>query len=413
MKVSTKTAMVETGAAMKTKGKHAKESKVKTIASQPQATGGLPTAQQETPTISPESPLTEVRDGEAMQQKAELEMEVLRRAAWAAEVELMRKQDVKRQQLAEAESQRKKEEVALTKALLEASFDGDDAEIDQLLTRASLSFAGKPVVEASDGHGNTLLSEAAAGGSESTVIKIISLDADPNTKGEFGRTPLWRASFLGKAEVILPLLKGGADPRLANDGGELPVHVASSEAIKSVLAGWDTSKTDDLVNQFKDRREKRASKIAAERSEAIQCAESAVNAALKAHGSAQQAFVYARQELEKRITEYDVCVEERASQEILSAALSVIKDAEAMVEAAKKTTIVNLEALDAARLAVREKKLDDASPQDLSGVLIDIKELDSVLLRDIGDRLANDGRWPMIIDTTGRSFDWEHFSALH
>lgn len=48
----------------------------------------------------------------------------------------------------------------------------------------------KNVVEVADGHGNTLLSEAAAGGSLATVQMLLHKGADPNALGEFKRTPL-------------------------------------------------------------------------------------------------------------------------------------------------------------------------------------------------------------------------------
>ena len=67
-----------------------------------------------------------------------------------------------------------------------------------------------------DGHGNTLLSEASAGGAAATVKHLLKMGANPNTQGEFKRTPLWRAAFLGKADCIAPLLEGGADPRIGN-----------------------------------------------------------------------------------------------------------------------------------------------------------------------------------------------------
>lgn len=41
--------------------------------------------------------------------------------------------------------------------------------------------------------------------------------ANPNSQGEFQRTPLWRACFLGKADVVQPLLEAGADPRIGNE----------------------------------------------------------------------------------------------------------------------------------------------------------------------------------------------------
>lgn len=103
-------------------------------------------------------------------------------------------------------------------------------------------------VECADVHGNTLLSEAAAGGALATVEHLLqSRDADPNTQGEFKRTPLWRAAFLAKAAVIGPLLAAGADPRIPNEAGELPQHVAATPEMAEQLRSWDTAHTDELV----------------------------------------------------------------------------------------------------------------------------------------------------------------------
>ena len=156
-----------------------------------------------------------IRLKEEMTKKAELEMEELRKAAWSAQLDYDRKQEEKQRKIAQEEAKRKKEEASLTKALLEAAFDGEDEEIDNLLSKAAMIFVGKPI-EASDGHGNSLISEASAGGSATTVMKLLSLGANPNTQGEFMRTPLWRSCFLGKVSVVTPLLEGGADPRIQN-----------------------------------------------------------------------------------------------------------------------------------------------------------------------------------------------------
>lgn len=68
-------------------------------------------------------------------------------------------------------------------------------------------------VEWADVHGNTLLSEAAAGGALEVCKYLLELGANPNTQGEFQRSPLWRAAFLGKQDLVIPLLTAGADPR--------------------------------------------------------------------------------------------------------------------------------------------------------------------------------------------------------
>ena len=151
------------------------------------------------------------------------EMNKMRQAAFLMEVEFERKEEAKRRKAAEIERKRKATEAKLLKDMLEASFDG---EVDDL--KALVDQGGDP--ECSDNHGNTCLSEAAAGGDAATVEFLVSVSkVDPNSKGEFGRTPLWRACFMGKADVISVLLAAGADPRIPNESGETCEMVAASE----------------------------------------------------------------------------------------------------------------------------------------------------------------------------------------
>ena len=151
------------------------------------------------------------------------EMNKMRQAAFLMEVELERKEEAKRRKVAEIERKRKATEAKLLKDMLEASFDG---EVDDL--KALVDQGGDP--ECSDNHGNTCLSEAAAGGDAATVEFLVSVSrVDPNSKGEFGRTPLWRACFMGKADVIPVLLAAGADPRIPNESGETCEMMAASE----------------------------------------------------------------------------------------------------------------------------------------------------------------------------------------
>jgi hypothetical protein len=124
-------------------------------------------------------------------------------------------------------------------------------------------------VDCADSHGNTLLSEASAGGALRVCKPLLKKGAYPNAQGEFRRTPLWRAAFLGKTDLIIPMLEGGCDPRIANESGELPVHVAASDEIRGALEEWDVRKTDELEREWKRRDEKRAVEAAARKATAL------------------------------------------------------------------------------------------------------------------------------------------------
>ena len=51
--------------------------------------------------------------------------------------------------------------------------------------------------------------------------------AEPNSKGAWGRTPLYRAAFAGHYEAVDFLLHCGADPRLYAEDGNTPEQVTS------------------------------------------------------------------------------------------------------------------------------------------------------------------------------------------
>ena len=68
-------------------------------------------------------------------------------------------------------------------------------------------------IESEDTHRHTALSEAACQGHNELIAWLINdLGADPNTKNDVGRSPLWRAAFMGHTETVngveaYPLLK--------------------------------------------------------------------------------------------------------------------------------------------------------------------------------------------------------------
>lgn len=53
------------------------------------------------------------------------------------------------------------------------------------------------------------------------------------------------------------------------------------------------------------------------------------------------------------------------------------------------------------KLKLRDKQMEsseDRSEDESIGVKVAVKELDDVLFRDVGNKIASDGRWPLIID---------------
>ena len=181
--------------------------------------------------------------------------------------------------------------------MLEAAFDGEVDAMKTLIDRG-----GDP--ECSDNHGNTCLSEAAAGGDAATVEFLLNAGSrvDPNSKGEFGRTPLWRACFMGKTDVIPILLVAGADPRIPNETGETCGMAASSEAIRTALREWDLSRTDTVVAKFENIKLERANAEASAAQAAVGSAKSRVEAALNNHRRVQKRLKASRVELERVIT---------------------------------------------------------------------------------------------------------------
>jgi len=340
------------------------------------------------------------REAAAKKEARDKELEELRQAAYLQEVAYERKQAAKRAKEEREKREQKAREAKLRKEMLEAAFDGEDEDLVRLLGTEGAD------VEAADAHGNTLLSEAAAGGSGSTVKLLLDRGALPNTVGEHGRTPLWRACFMGKEECVRPLLEAGADPRLANSAGETCMICASVASIKTILGEWDLSVTEELLRKLALADTERKEKAAQVREERKKGKEALVEEVQRNHDSAQKALKVARVELERRIFEYDTCVHESKPEEITKVALAVVKDFEGNVTDAEWKASQAAEALADAKLALRREIAElkgeemDADDEPLPGVEVEIIELDDVLIRDVGNVMAQDGRWPLVVDVS-------------
>ena len=128
--------------------------------------------------------------------------------------------------------------------LVEAGFDGDRAEIQRLLDKGYH-------IESEDTHRHTALSEAACQGHNELIAWLINdLGADPNTKNDVGRSPLWRAAFMGHTETVAELLQAGANPG-QKAGFEGPFDVAKDDETRKVLEEWDPADTERLMKERK------------------------------------------------------------------------------------------------------------------------------------------------------------------
>lgn len=69
-----------------------------------------------------------------------------------------------------------------------------------------------------------------------------------------------------------------------------------------------------------------------------------------------------------------------------------VHEAEAHLEVIKLETEKARDKLGEIKLMMREQSKEGAEAQELVGVKCNIKELDDVLMRDVGDKIKSDGR---------------------
>nr|XP_042121072.1 IQ motif and ankyrin repeat domain-containing protein 1 isoform X2 [Peromyscus maniculatus bairdii] len=302
------------------------------------------------------------------------EMEKLQREAYLAMVRREQEEARRQREQEEAAERARREELQRRRRLLEAAFEGDLGEIravlkevDQLLTREGVGHdeAGKArrlqrrvaTVECEDSHGNTPLSEAAAGGQPMAIQLLAELGANPNSK------------------------------------------VASLVTVASVLQSWDLSLTEAMLQNMEAEKERRAQEIQKHKEAEAKRINIKVQELAKeqqrCHKELQQAYC----ELNRRITEHDKC--ERKGMGKTELTLQAIKDAEAQVDRLRQEAQKAEETLAMARLELREQTQEDET--EAPGLKCKVTELHDVLMKDVGDRIRADGRWPLVIDPSGQA----------
>ncbi|XP_060249630.1 IQ motif and ankyrin repeat domain-containing protein 1 isoform X2 [Ovis aries] len=318
-------------------------------------------------------------------------MEKLQREAFVAQVRREQEAARRRQEEAAAAERRRQEERLRGARLLEAAFDGNLGEIqavlrevDELLTREGMGCdaAGMvrrlqrrlALVDFEDSGGNTLLSEAAAGGQSLAIQLLAEQGASPNSKGAFGRTPLYRAAFGGHLEAVEVLLKLGADPRVYADDGSTPEQVASLDTVVSVLQSWDLSLTDAMLQNMEAERERRAQEAARhQEAEAKRCGR------WEAGGLARG------------------CSDRSPPLQHEPQSTAAGQGSAAMSPTGHQGC------RGASGQAPAGGPEGRGAEEEVPGLKCQVSELHDVLMKDVGDRIRADGRWPLVIDPSGQA----------
>jgi len=288
-------------------------------------------------------------------------------------------------------------------AALEDAFDG---EVDKILAFLNEGY----ILETSDAYGSTLLSEAAAGGAEDVIQVLLGEGANPNRRGRNRRTPLWRAANAGHPGAVQLLLRAGGDPRTPDEAGAKPYHVANGLEVKSLLECWDVSVTEAIkqqigANQKKLEREKKEKqkKQKQEMGDALEAAERKAQIAKTEVARKQKLVVDYRQQR--------VAMAETGQTEKLEELNPLLERAEGELEVARRVHQDLEWQVKRAKLKVRdfENKLRRAARKEGGEFttkleqLIWLKDLSDVVVKDVGGKRRDDGRWPLIFDPSGKA----------
>uniref|UniRef100_UPI00398E6288 IQ motif and ankyrin repeat domain-containing protein 1-like isoform X2 n=1 Tax=Pristiophorus japonicus TaxID=55135 RepID=UPI00398E6288 len=280
-------------------------------------------------------------------------MELLQREAFVALVKREQEAAAREREKEEKERKRRLEEQRRRTRMLEAAFEGDVDEMQAILKEVSQ-------LDSKDG---VTLDE------KGKVTRLRHQLAMSDCTDAHGNTPLSEAAGGGHPQAIRFLIEKGADPNSKGAYGRTPLYRAAF--------GGHLAALEMLLQYGADPR------IYAE--DGIRPAE------------LQKAYC----ELNKRINEHDKCVQKNLSKTDIT--LRAVHNAEELLQAKRAATARAQDQLSLAKLELREQLQREVSLNKPKGTLCHIRELDDVLLKDVGNKIQEDGRWPLIIDTSDQA----------
>ncbi|KAG5451484.1 putative IQ motif and ankyrin repeat domain-containing protein LOC642574 [Clonorchis sinensis] len=351
----------------------------------------------------------------------EEQVEELSRQAYLKMVQKYREEQERKRLKEQEEEERVRLANRRKKCMLESAYEGKVVQmralLQQLIDEDENSGIGdddigratklrhiKELIECEDANRNSALSEACIGGSLEAVKFLIDHGANVNSRGQFGRTPLYRAVFGGHLDVSQILLQHGADPRLYADDGQRPIEIASDVAIHDLLENWDISETDMLLRQINLYHKQEEAQLSRGTQAMLTKLKSSVQQCEKTYQIIQKKVCKAYEVLNKRILEYETA--KVNGYENLSLLEQIIHDAELHVESTKVELDKAREKLQQARLDLRDEQRKDKrknSDDDRPGIVCSLKDLDDILFRDVGNRLGMAGKWPLVVDPSDRA----------
>lgn len=342
--------------------------------------------------------VTEQARREAVEREREEEMAKAQHDAWVEMVKRERDEEHRRMVKLAEEKRKAREKAKREAALREAAFDGDLPEVKRLLQFDDVD------VDCRDANGETALLEASGGGHPAIVDLLVQSGADVNARGRYDRTPLFRAAFAGKTAAVKALLAVGCDPRLHDVDGARPVDVSATDNCIATFEGWNLAETDRLLTIIEGRLAAQRAREEAERKRKLESLDARFRHLQKNHRARQQELKQAYAEYEKRVSEYDLCTHGPEKQMVLKvvrdAVLRSVQSSEREVAAKKAAAAEAAREYQEIRLEMREHEHNER--EDAADAMLhmrcNLRELDDVVMRDVGGHIMRDGRWPLLLD---------------